>query len=304
MIIQAGQPVPGRVDLAITELMAYFAQSSMSVEDKQLKLRGYRKVCEGFSLSVVVYTLEQLIRFAPNNTFAPTPQVVFEHLQKATKLLRTRVLNWYFPEDGKPRWRQLEVEDMTKFGDDWGSEPLQPGCHVSRELVIQWVRKSLEERLEKLELDKCSYEVTNETRWMCTDIKSRIPAECWTDETKAKVAEAVAHLEYLGTLSYHERSAREEVTSYIKMYGEKGVTEAVVRERMTELLAYQEQLSGSGRVSWDSYRRRRDNGGIIRRPMSDAGYGRRKVQEDVLDPIEAEWEANSAIAAAEANVAF
>jgi hypothetical protein len=137
-IIRAGQEVPRRVQDAVSVLLTEFKAGSGQPEGDAITLTANRyAVCEGFPMAIVLYTFKQLLRFNPNGQFRPSTTCVYEHLCKAEDLFKARVWSWFsidelfWGREDRPR----------KFGDDWGPAPLQPGCYIPRELVMQWLRE-------------------------------------------------------------------------------------------------------------------------------------------------------------------
>jgi hypothetical protein len=237
------KPLHKDLELNLARLLARPAGSAQSGEDRGLMLMNYREAMDGYPMSVADYTLKQLRWHNPRAPFSPGWEDVREHCRKANDMLRDRVIRWFFPEwvpDGLNDGRIKHVRGNPKwggtvrkaFGDDWGPEPMQPDCYVSNSLVVQWVREYLH---HPRNLDDVAGGLSDE-------LKARIPAECWSDELKAEVAEVQrkwaardearrAQAEYEANLSPEEREARSDVLQ--RNYGD---SEERIRELTQERL--------------------------------------------------------------------
>jgi hypothetical protein len=156
------------------------------------------------------------------------------------------VVNWYFPKNGKPHWGSPEPWDITEFGDDWGPAPLQPGCYVSRDLVLKWLSEALkaEDGAKLLVGDD-----KNNRNVLSDEMRKRLPVEHLTEEARAVVAEGDVQRAYLLGLSAAELSARRDVLRDSKFIcGD--LDEATLRENTRELVEYRASGPASGYTSW------------------------------------------------------
>jgi hypothetical protein len=227
-IVAGTDHTPGAlIRQGIADLMiAFQAGSQRSEGDCARRFQLYREELSHFHPAVAERTLRWLRRHNPRNPFPPTPMDVYEACKQTARSWRADVLEHFFPVGPYRRGTTFE-----------GSPPpLEAGCVVPPDLVIEILR-------EELAKGSCDHEL----RFMSYEFFAALPEEVFELDHRDRMLAQRAHdaerkaaaereCEYLDKLPHDLRHARGEAKSEF-IHARRSLTEDDLITRARELLA-------------------------------------------------------------------
>lgn len=179
--------LPAPIKAGIMDLLTAFGGVTHEDADKVRLMRLYGEAIGGMNGAAANYAICWLKFHNPRNPFRPTPQDVYETVERVERTWRERVIG-HFTSTQDKRYTEWGTYTLPMPGNkdfDWGPPPLTTGCHVPDSFVENTLR-------EWLDAGSCrvpSLVALGRERLM------RIPPQCFCGDQKEQALATIREIE-------------------------------------------------------------------------------------------------------------